>query len=135
MAGQPAPGTNPFLTFDVTAMTITEPGLPPSTVVGAGGSFNVDIEFEFDGVIAPPLMGLGVPMNIWLRYESLGSGPEGSFGPVVVPTVAGSQSYTATVSVPAGNPLTSGTYRLVGAVKWPGSVVAGFIDSTILEVN
>jgi hypothetical protein len=134
MSGQPAPGSNPILTFDVTDLEISEPGLPPSVVIPAGTAFNVNVEFEFDGAIAPALMGLAVPMSVYLRYESLGAGPEGSFGPVNVPTVAGTLDYTGTVNVPAGNPLTPGSYRLVGAVNWAGSPVAGFIDSTILEI-
>lgn len=135
MAGQPTPGSNPFITFDVTALTVTEAGLAPTSVIENGRSFEVKVSFTFAGLIAPFLVGLGVPCTVTVRFESLGDGPEGFAGPITVTTVPGTLNYTGTVPVAAADPLsTVGTYRLVGSVVIPGSPLAGFIDGNILQI-
>lgn len=139
MAGQPT--ANPVLTFDVTGLTVNEPGLAPTTVIEDSADFEFNVSFEFGGFFAPFLVGLGIPCNVTVRFESLGDGPEGvepqpPLPPVIVTTVAGILNYVGTIPVPATDLLsTVGTYRLVGVVVVPGSPIAGFTSGVdILQI-
>lgn len=133
MAGQPAPLSNPFITFDVTALTVTESGLSPTTIIEVSKAFELNVSFVFAELLASWLVGLGFGNEVTVRYESLGAGPEGALGPVTVTTVAGSLSYTGTIAVPAGT-LPVGPYRLLGSVIVPGSPIAGYVDGPILQI-
>jgi len=133
MAGQPQPGSNPWLTFDVTNLTFSAPGLPPTTILEEDETFEATVEFEFAGMLAPWIMGMGAQCDVHVRYESLGQGPEGSLGPVTVTTTAGQLNYTGTINVPAGT-VPQGTYKTMGTVLVKNSPVAGYTDGPILQI-
>lgn len=133
MAGQPAPNSNPWFWFECGKIEIQEPGLPPTTIIEADKDFEVKVEFEFGGMLAPWIMGLGAQCDVHARYESLGQGPEGSLGPVTVTTIAGQLNYRGKISVPAGT-VPVGTYKTTGTVLVKNSPVAGYIDGPILQI-
>ena len=133
MAGQPQPGSNPWLTFDVTNCTIYETGLPPSTVIECTRPFSVDVDFVFAEMLAPWIVTFGVSCEVRVRFESLGTGPEVVSSPTTVTTVAGSLSYKGTVSMSAGT-FTPGAYKMVCTVTIPGSPIAGYVEGPIIQM-
>ncbi len=133
MAGQPQPGSNPWITFDVTNLTISEPGLPPSTVIESTNPFAVNIDFEFAGMLAPWLVSLGFNVDLRVRFESLGTGPEVTSGPTPVVTAGGTLNYSGTVNVAPGT-LSPGAYKVVGTAIVPGSPIAGYFEGPILQI-
>ena len=131
MAGQPK--LSPFLTFDVNSFSITDPGFLDVTVIESTVPFSLNVGFVFGGSFAHFLLGLGLNCNVTVGFESLGAGPEGTLGPLVVTTNVVDLIYTGIIPVAPGT-LTAGSYRLVGNVVIPGSGIAGFIDGNILEI-
>lgn len=145
MAGQPEPGTNPWLTFDVTAMNVTETGavppvLPPYTVIPRNAGFRVSATFQFAAALAPWLVSLNLAWTATFYYESIGPGPEGSFGAVNGNTVAGQLNYTtpATDLIISGGLANPGTYRLTCTVTIggaPPSPISGFIEGPLIQIT
>jgi len=133
MNSQPAPGSNPWITFDVTAQAMAEPGLADTTVMEIDKAFQVKVNFVFAGFLAPWIVSLGVPCKISVSAESIGPGPELTLGASTVTTLAGPLNYSGTVNV-AAHTLTEGTYKLVAAVTIPNSPVAGFIEGPIIQM-
>lgn len=141
MAGQPTPGSNPWLTFDVTGVNFYEfgtppPTLPPTTIVEEDDKFQTKVDFVFAGYLAPWVVGMGAECEVYVRYESLGAvgpGDEGSFGPGNITTVAGSLNYTATIDVPGGT-LKPGTYKTAASVVVKNSPIAGYADGPIVQI-
>ena len=134
MAGQPQPGTNSWITFDVTDCSVHDPaGGLPTTVIQSNHPFHVHVDFEFAGMLANWLVGLGFSCQVSTRLESMGAGPEVNFGPVTVMTSAGNLNYAGTVSIPA-NLLQPGAYKLLCTVVVPGSPIAGYIEGPIVQL-
>lgn len=133
MPGQP---NQPLLNFDVTNLTVVDSGQTPNLVIGRTEAFSVTVDFKFGGLLASWLMGLGVNCAVRVKYESLGEGPEGTWGPATVITVAGQPAYTGTINVPANHFAAGeeGAYKLVGTVTVPGSPIAGYFEGPILQI-
>ena len=146
MAGQPSHGSNPWITFEVTDLFVKELGplaLPETTVIEAGRTWQVGCKFDFQGAAAPFLVGLGMTVNFQVRYESLGSGPEDTLGPMSLTTQVGQLAYgpglpgTDPVITVTGGTLPPGVYKLTGVVTFGGSPpppMAGYIDGPIIQI-
>jgi hypothetical protein len=84
MTGQPAPGSNDFLTFDVTGLTVTEldyPHLAPHNVFDRNANIRVAATVTFDGVLAHILSHIS-HCEFTVALESIGPGYEGVLGTV-----------------------------------------------------
>jgi len=140
MTGQPAPGSNPIITFDVLEPTVHEPGLPSTLVLKQNKAWEVQGSFEFDGQFAIWIVGLAVQWQFSVKAESMGPGPEVNFGPVTGNTNAGQLRYgpgnppVPTVNIPAGA-LPPGAYKLVCTVTFGGSPpMGGYFEGPIVQI-
>ena len=149
MAGQPKPGSNVFITFDCTSLTVRElgpippPPLPETTVIEEGRSWQVRTSFEFGGMFAPWLVSLRLPVKFCALAESMGPGPEKELGCITINTQPSQLKYgpglpgtDPTITVPAGT-LGPGIYKLVGVVTFPGSPpppMAGYFEGPIIQI-
>jgi hypothetical protein len=146
MPGQPAPGSNPFITFDCNQIIVRELGplaLPETTVIEETRSWQVSVRFQFAGIFAPWLVNLNLPVRVTLRAESMGPGAEQVLGDITISTQAGQLVYgpglpgtDPTITVPAGT-LLQGVYKLVAVVTFPGTPpppMAGFMEGPIIQV-
>lgn len=143
MAGQPAPGTNIFITFDCFDMTVAEPGLPATTIIQLNQAWQATISFRFAELFAPWLVSLPVTWVYTLRAESLGPGPEVAFPSLSGATNPGQLAYglgnpapVPTINVPAGA-LPVGVYKLVGTVTFAGAPpppMAGYHEGPIIQI-
>lgn len=139
MTGQPAPGSNPWITFDVTGLAVTEGGLPSSLVIEATRAWEVAAQFEFAGMLAPWIVSLGAPWNFRLLAESMGPGPDRVLGTLPGVTVLGTTAYgspATTINVAAGT-LPIGVYKLVGTVTVTGTpppAIAGYFEGPIVQI-
>jgi hypothetical protein len=151
MSGQPqAP---PWITFDVTGLTVAEPppSLAPRTIIPRTGSFVLSARFVIDHVFGKGLNDLvvaGLPVfeyNVSYFAESIGPGSEWSGSPPAVSCIVGNYTYDApqtSFTVPAMS-LTPGTYRITCVVKmsprgggsggFPFHVV-GFAEGPMIEI-
>ena len=136
--GQPAPGSNPFITIDGTNMSLIDPAIGADlTVIPASSTFQVAMEFTLGGSFAAFLVGL--PINYSVIYTFAGRGvPDGpalTVGPK--PTTAGQFVYgnpDTAATVPA-NTLTPGLYDVSAAVTFGGAPpMSAFIDVPVIEV-
>ena len=146
MAGQPKSGSNIFITFDCTGLSVRELGpaaLPETTIIEEGRSWQGRVSFEFGGMFAPWLASLNLPVEFCLRAESMGPGQEKTLGCITINTQAGQLKYgpnlpgtDPTVTIPSGT-LKEGVYKLVGVVTFPGSPpppMAGHFEGPIIQV-
>lgn len=143
MPGQPQAA--PFLTFDVTAMDVTETGatsLVPFTIIPRNTSFQVSTRFVFGGGFATWLVSLGLTWFANFYVESMGPGFEGSLGNTSGTLVSGQLNYglpeTAVTVAGIANP---GTYKLTCAITigtgggGPPSPIAGFVEGPIIQIT
>jgi hypothetical protein len=157
MSGQPNfPG---FITFDVTAMGVTEPlgAWAPSTIIPRNEAFTLSSNFNIAGVFGKGLNDLppvGPPVfeyNVTYYAESIGPGIDYKFppGPATITLTIGcirtQYSYAApqtSYTVPA-NTLNAGTYKLTCVVKMSplggGSAgfpwhVVGFTEGPMIDI-
>ncbi len=141
MPGQPAPGSNPIITFDVFDQIVQEPGLPSTVIIEQNKNWQVKARFKFDGLFANWIVGLPVKWEFSVKAESMGPGPERNFGPVTGTTNAGQREYgpgkpgpVPTVNISAGE-LPPGAYKLVCTVTFKGSPpMAGYHEGPIIQI-
>ncbi len=133
MAGNPQLGTNPFAGIDCTQINVT-----PGPIVSKGQPFQVQTRFELGGLLAPFIVGLGLPYTITYTYDEIGgANSEGTLGSVNNNTVAGQLVYDAAtaLNVPAGT-LTEGVYQLACVVTFSsGLPMNAFFAEVIIEVT
>jgi hypothetical protein len=149
-----------FLTFDVTAMNVTEPAgaFGPTTIIPRNQAFTLSTDFKIDGWIGKGLNDLppvGPPVfeyNVTYYAESIGPGPDYKFPPgpptvtLSVACIKNQYSYGAAQSsytVPA-NTMQEGTYKLTAMVKMspiatPGGQgfpwhVLGFVEGPMIDI-
>ena len=150
-----------FLTFNVTAMKVTEPAgaFGPTTIIPRNQAFTLSTEFNIDGWIGkglndlPPLGAPVFEYNVTYYAESMGPGIDYKFPPgpaSVTHTIAcikGQYAYNAAQSsytVPA-NTMQEGEYKLTCRVKMspvagPGGAggfpwhVLGFVEGPTIEI-
>jgi hypothetical protein len=143
MPGQPQAA--PFLTFDVTAMDVTETGstaLVPFTIIPRNTAFDVSANFVFAGGFANFIVALGLEWFVSYYVESIGPGYEGALGSKTANTVAGQLNYgPAETTVSVAGIADPGTYRLTCAVTigtgggGPPSPIAGFVEGPIIQIT
>ncbi len=144
MAGQP--NLNPWITFDVTGLHVTEMGatppvLTPHTIIPRGTAFRVSTDFTFGGALAAWLTALGLTWEAKFYCESIGPGPEVDLGSVSGATVAGTLAYGApdTDCPVAAGIADPGTYKLTCIVKIGGvagpSPITGFIEGPMIQIT
>ena len=136
MPGQPQPGTNPWITFDVTNLTVTEAGDPSNLVIETNRPFDVNVSFVFGGSLADWIVSMGLNCDLEVTAERLGPGVDHAHSIVTPPTVVGTLNYTETVNIPAGA-LPVGRYKIVGAVTVQGAPpppMAGYVEGPIIQI-
>jgi hypothetical protein len=141
MPGQPAVGSNQFITFDVSndiKITEASPGLldTPSNIIPKGKEFSATIRFSLGGLFADFISGTKAPYSVTLRYESIGDGPEGSFPAQTGALEPAKRDYEVTVKV-SPDTLPVGVYQLAAVVTFTGSSkppLNGYVSGQILEV-
>ncbi|MBD3287450.1 hypothetical protein GF337_01490 [candidate division KSB1 bacterium] len=153
MPGQPEPGSNPWLAMDSGPITMNEPGLPSSIVVGENVAFEVSTEFFIEGFITPVIIWLmsfapGDDFQVEYFAESLGPGDEKSLGVKQVlasdgvlvpgpPPRYNFDSAATTLTVPAGT-LSPGTYKLTCVVRPVADAAAwwtAFHEGPVIQVH
>jgi hypothetical protein len=143
MPGQPT--INPWLTFDVTSMSITETGavppvLPPYTVIPRNTGFRLAVDFSFAAALAPWLVSLNLSWTARFFYESIGPGPENTFGQVSGNTTTGKLLYGApeTNLIVSGGMAIPGLYRITASVSVGGptpSPISGFVEGPMIQIT
>lgn len=137
MSGQPEPGSNPWITFDVANLQVVETGtLAPSVIVPINGPFDLYVTFDGAGAIWGWLEGFNIPFTVNYYAEGMGANAqEYDLGSVTVTTAAGGGPYTDpdTKLVGASIPV-AGVYRLACAVT-SGSPVCGFVEGPMIQVH
>lgn len=151
MPGQPQAA--PWIAFDVTGLTITEPppSLAPNTIIPNTASFVLSAKFVIDHVFGKGLNDLivgGLPVfeyNVTYFAESIGPGAEWSGSPPAVSCILGNYTYASpqTSLTVSAMSLTPGTYRTTCVVKmsprgggsggFPFHVV-GFVEGPMIEI-
>lgn len=131
MPGQP--DNNPWITFDVTAMQVSEPsGLTPASIVPVNGPFEVSVTFDGVGPIWDWVEQSVVTFQINFYAEGLGANAgEYDLGTVNQDTINDGGPYTVSlnnISIPI-----AGLYQLACTVT-SSSPVAGFIEGMTLQV-
>lgn len=142
MIGQP-PGSKRFLIFDVTGLTVGEPGLPPSTIIEVTRAWQVQASFEFSEALAEWAVSLPVTWTLKVWADPLGPGPKIELGTVTSRTIAGQLKYgpsdpppVPTINVPAGT-LPIGFYMLVSLVTITGippPPISDFFIGPIIQI-
>ena len=117
----------PWITFDVTKLTVTEPPptLAPITIIPRTGSFVLSAQFAIDYVFGKGLNDLivgGLPVfqyEVSYFAESIGPGPEWSGSPPPVSCILGNYAYGApqTSLAVSAMSLAPGTYSITCTVK------------------
>jgi len=134
--GNPEAGTNPFIGIDGTGLTITSPNGPDTWVIPAGDSFTVAMAWEFTGVFANWLAGLGLAYTVTYTFAGLGNA-DGAPLSVTSSTVAGQTTYgdpDTTATVPA-NYLPVGQYEVLAAVTFGGNPpMSAYIEIPVLDI-
>jgi hypothetical protein len=146
--GQPAPGSNPILTFDVSNLQAFDPAPPPlgtpDAILTTAQAWQVRATFGFAGSLAPWLVSLSIPWTLTIKAESFGPEPEVVLGSVSGVTTAGQLQYgpapvganVPTLVVPAGT-LSAGVYRIVGIVTFggtPPAPIVGFNSDLVVQI-
>lgn len=143
MPGQPERDTNNWIWFDVIELVVQETGLPATTVIEEDKDWEVQVRFEFGGMLAPWIVSLPVEWEFSVMAESMGEGPEVTLGTRPGNTNAGQLVYgpgnpppVPTISVPAST-LSPGAYKLVGTVTIRGNPpppIAGYAEGPIVQI-
>lgn len=146
------PNIPPFITGDITSVTVTE--IPeiglPNHVINPTKEVKVEIKWELNGVLVPLwLTALGGNWNVSVYAESLGGGNEILLGTDdSVPALPPANNYSSTVIVPPPFPLQEhtpntdqgGIYKLVVAVSLDSTLggpfdIIGFSEGPIIQVE
>ena len=153
MAGQPAPGSNQWIAMNSGPISMNEPGLPSSIVVGANVSFELSTDFFVEGFITPLIIWLmsfapGNDFQVEYFAESLGPGDEKSLGVKQVLATDGVfisgppprynfDSAATNLVIPAGT-LVPGVYKLTCVVR-PVAISAAwwtaFSEGPVIQVH
>jgi len=153
----PAPGIgqpnitppSPFpLTFNISEVTATAPGLPPTTIFAAGVNATLSTTLEINGtalltpILAAAINGAG--LSIFHHLENLETGAMSTIaGGTLAPAAFGAAPGTTvtvtsppfTLAIPAG--FDAGTYRVLTHVHTGGLIagaVTAFHDALVLMV-
>jgi hypothetical protein len=148
VAGQPAPGSNLFLTFDVERLEAFDPAPPPlgapSNILTTAQNWEVRATFRFAQAAANWLVSLSIPWTLTVKAESFGPEPETVLGSVSGTTVAGQTQYgpgpsganVPTLNVLAGA-LSPGVYRILGIITFggaPPAPVVGYNSDLVVQI-
>jgi hypothetical protein len=143
----------PWITFDVTGMSVTEPppSLSPATLIPNNRPFVLSAKFTIDYPFGKGLNDLvvaGQPVfeyNITYFAESIGPGSEWKASPAAILCIPGTYTYDAPLTSLTVPPLTlaEGPYRLACTVKisprgggttgFPLHVTA-FVEGPMIEI-
>jgi hypothetical protein len=148
VAGQPVPGSNNFLTFDVAALEAFDPAPPPlgapSTILTTAQQWEVRATFMFAESAANWIVSLAIPWTLTVKAESFGPEPESVLGSVSGTTVAGQTQYgpappgvNAPTLVVAANSLAPAVYRIVGIVTFggaPPAPIVGYNSDLVVQI-
>jgi hypothetical protein len=126
-------------TLDV---TVKDNNGAPASVLEADTKFTIDATWSIDKYSAAAL---GGKWKLAAYVESIGAGPEKQIGKTIDVPLTGVTSYSATITVAAGElpddpaPPASGVYKLVTVLLLVGpfgkvSDVAGFVEGPMLRI-
>ncbi len=131
MSGQPTPGSNNILTFDVTNLALIEttPGqlvLPPANVFDRHAHIRVEATITFAGALADILANIS-HCEFAVALESIGPGYEGVLD-TVEQDPAGNNPYTLSLEydmAKIADKVTPGVYHLAATVIVHGRTTPG----------
>lgn len=137
MPGQIGTGT-----FDVNTLVVTEPTTAdaPSTIIPAGGAFDLSLTFKGSGVPFNGFENLATAYRVSYFAEGIGIGAnEVDLGNVDKTLIPGHGTYSGDetkLKIASGaNPLKPGVYRIAGLVTFPSVPgMTGFVEDLIIEV-
>lgn len=131
MAGQPD-GTLLGETFNVSGITIAEPGESPTTVVPVGSPIDISAAFEGDGDLWDALKFFTAQYNVDYYLDSLGAGVADAHLGTVIGNLTAADAYGAPDTTLNTTINDAGVYHLVCTVTFPSSgVVTGFYELLI----
>jgi hypothetical protein len=149
VAGQPTPGSNLFLTFDVERLEAFDPAPPPlgapSNILTTAQNWEVRATFTFAQAAANWLVSLNIPWTLTVKAESFGPEVERVLGSIPGTTVAGQTQYGpgpfGGLNVPTlrvmANALDPGVYRIVGIVTFggaPPAPIVGYNSDLVVQI-
>jgi hypothetical protein len=149
VAGQPTPGSNTFLTFDVQSLEAFDPAPPPlgapSTILTTAQNWEVRATFKFAEAAANWLVSLSIPWTLTVKAESFGPEAEVDLGSISGTTVAGQLQYgpgpSGGLNVPTrvvlAGTLAPGVYRIVGIVTFggaPPAPIVGYNSDLVVQI-